>query len=319
MNSFINCERLVFTITHQCTSKCSHCFIDKNTVVKSHISAEEADGVMSFMAREYNIDSVLTYGGEPLLYPEIIASIHSRAAELGIPKRQIFTNGFWSTKRERNEQIADLLRKASVNSISLSVDYFHQQNIPLQTVVSTIELLLSRDLGCIILTPCWVGSIDADNIYNRKTREILDILSRFKLPVGKGNILSPVGEGRESHDSLFHKSWDFKERYCATMQHMNDFYRVRTLCIEPSGVIALCRGIVIGNIRKDTMGTILEKYDPNENADILLMVRDGLDALIAKARGLGIEMEREGYYSLCDACVKIRSNEKWIAAAAGSQ
>lgn len=34
----------------------------------------------------------MTFGGEPLLYPEVVCKIHKAAEEMGIPERTIITN-----------------------------------------------------------------------------------------------------------------------------------------------------------------------------------------------------------------------------------
>ena len=38
----------------------------------------------------------MTFGGEPLLYPETVCKIHSAAKEMNIPKRELITNGYFS-------------------------------------------------------------------------------------------------------------------------------------------------------------------------------------------------------------------------------
>lgn len=43
----------------------------------------------------------MTFGGEPLLYPETVCKIHKAARETGIAKRSVITNGFFSRDRGR--------------------------------------------------------------------------------------------------------------------------------------------------------------------------------------------------------------------------
>lgn len=48
------------------------------------------------VASKHAIKSVMTFGGEPLLYPDDVCMIHSAARDAGIAVRQLITNGFFS-------------------------------------------------------------------------------------------------------------------------------------------------------------------------------------------------------------------------------
>lgn len=77
------------------------------------------------------IASVMTFGGEPLLYPETVFAIHEAARAAGVPKPQIITNGFFCAKQAQREETARRLAQCGVNDVLLSVDAFHQETIPL--------------------------------------------------------------------------------------------------------------------------------------------------------------------------------------------
>ena len=63
---------------------------------------------------------------------------------MGIEKKQLITNGFFSKKRERIEEVVTMLEKSGVNSLLLSVDAFHQETIPLDPVKYFAEIKDSR-------------------------------------------------------------------------------------------------------------------------------------------------------------------------------
>ena len=101
MNKYLkNLNRIEFVVTMACSGKCKHCSqgehkssdnIDKNTA---------ADAVRK-IASEYNISSVMTFGGEPLLYHETVCAIHRAAMAMNIPQRQLITNGYFSKDLEK--------------------------------------------------------------------------------------------------------------------------------------------------------------------------------------------------------------------------
>lgn len=76
----------------------------------------------------------MTFGGEPLLYPEIVCKIHKAAKEMGIPKRDVITNGFFSKDENRIREVVSMLTESGSGNIALSVDVFHQETIPLEPV-----------------------------------------------------------------------------------------------------------------------------------------------------------------------------------------
>ena len=97
----------------------------------------------------------------------------SAAKELNIPKRQVITNGYFSKNAEKICEVAERLAECGVNDLLLSVDAFHQETIPLETV-KVFATEAKKNGIPIRLQPAWLVSKTDDNPYNRKTREILN-------------------------------------------------------------------------------------------------------------------------------------------------
>ena len=47
----------------------------------------------------------MAFGGEPLVYPEVVCAIHRMAAQMRIAKRQLITNGSFAKKIETIEEV----------------------------------------------------------------------------------------------------------------------------------------------------------------------------------------------------------------------
>jgi hypothetical protein len=74
----------------------------------------------------------------------------------------------------------------------VSVDAFHQETIPLDTVKEFA--LEAKKAGIPIrLQPAWLVSREDDNPYNRRTRELLGKFEDTGISVGEGNIIFPEG------------------------------------------------------------------------------------------------------------------------------
>ena len=113
MNEYVNLNRLEYAVTNLCSSKCIHCFIaDEKPRGPQHIDAKLAVQILRDVGQQYPLESVMTFGGEPLLYPEVVCAIHREATRLNIPSRQVITNGYWSKDAQKTRVIAQSLAQA---------------------------------------------------------------------------------------------------------------------------------------------------------------------------------------------------------------
>lgn len=116
-----NLNRIEFVITYACTGKCKHCSEGDHEDCGEHIDGKAAARAVKDIAGQYAIQSLMTFGGEPLLYPEDVCEIHAAAKEAGVPKRQLITNGYFSKDENRITEVARMLAESGVNDILLSL------------------------------------------------------------------------------------------------------------------------------------------------------------------------------------------------------
>ena len=136
-----NLERIEFVVTMGCTGRCKHCSEGSHIFGGEHIDGETAARAVAEVCRHYDIKSLMTFGGEPLLYPETVCRIHRAAMLAGIPKRELITNGFFSRDRLRIKDAAAKLAESGVNRVMLSVDAFHQETIPIEPVEYFVDCI----------------------------------------------------------------------------------------------------------------------------------------------------------------------------------
>ena len=53
------------------------------------INADAATDVVKKLAERFELDSMMTFGGEPMLFADSVCKIHAAARDYGIPKRQL--------------------------------------------------------------------------------------------------------------------------------------------------------------------------------------------------------------------------------------
>jgi len=249
MNQYLkNLNKIEFVITNACTGRCKHCSEGDHSSCGERIDPTVAADAVRKIAAEYNIKTVMTFGGEPLLYTDAVYAIMTAATELSIPKRQVITNGYFSQNTERIRQVVSDLAECGVNDLLLSVDAFHQEIIPLDTVRIFAEEATKRGIP-VRLQPAWLVHPTDDNPYNRKTREILDSFSAMMLPQSEGNVIFPEG------NALKYLSKYFTDVLPAN-PYVEDPRDVKCVSFSPNG------DVLGGNVYKKDIMEIIEDYEP---------------------------------------------------------
>ena len=245
---FKNLNKIEFVVTYACTGRCKHCSEGDHTNCGEHIDPQIAADAVRKIAAEYDIKTVMTFGGEPLLYPDAVYGIMTAAKELNIPKRQVITNGYFSKNADKIREVAERLAKCGVNDLLLSVDAFHQETIPLDVV----RQFATEAKKCgipIRLQPAWLVSATNDNPYNRKTREILNSFVDMDITANEGNIIFPEGNALKYLAEYFTDS-------LPENPYVEDPRDVRCVSFSPNG------DVLGGNVyRKDIM-EIIRDYKP---------------------------------------------------------
>ena len=247
-----NLNKIEFVVTYACTGRCKHCSEGDHTFCGEQIDPIIAADAVRKIASEYDIKTVMTFGGEPLLCTDAVCAIMTVAKELNIHRRQVITNGYFSNNTERIHEVAQKLAACGVNDLLLSVDAFHQETIPL----GVVRIFATEAKNCgipIRLQPAWLVSVADDNPYNRKTREILGSLAALELPVGEGNVIFPEG------NALKYLAEYFTKETCEN-PYAEDQRDVRCVSFEPNG------NILDGNVYQCDIMDILRAYTPENKA-----------------------------------------------------
>jgi len=310
MNRYLAVNRIEFAVTYLCNSRCKHCQLGEEEERKrfpNHIDKDIAVQIVRKVGEKHNPKSVMTFGGEPLLYPEIVYAIHREAMKVGIPVRDVITNGFWSRKAEEIQEIAINLVKSGVNEVSISVDCFHQEFVPLEIVKRAAESLVKAGMAHVSWDPCWVVSKDHDNPYNRKTKAILERLRGLPVEDDEGNIAQPEGRATLWLKDFLPPRTRVPKGKCGDIPYTEELDSVKTVCVEPDGRIAVCKEFHIGNASEtDIIIDIIENYDPFKIPEAKVIVENGVEGLMNWARSKGREPDPEGYYNICHMCTDIQ-------------
>ena len=247
-NCFSNLNKIEFVVTYACTGRCKHCSEGDHNLCGEMIDPAIAKDSVIKIAREYDIQTVMAFGGEPLLHTEAVYSIISAAKEMGVPRRQVITNGYFTKDIARMREVAKSLYECGVNDLLLSVDAFHQETIPLDAVKSFAEEVKACGMP-IRLQPAWLVSPTDRNEYNDKTREILDSFCDTGIDIGDGNVVFPEGNALQ-----------YLAEYFVGKKPENPYTEdpcdVKCISFEPNG------DVLGSNVYREGIMKIIKGYTP---------------------------------------------------------
>jgi len=249
MNQYLKkLNKIEFVVTYACTGRCKHCSEGDHKSCGEHIDSQIAADAVRKIAAEYDIKTVMTFGGEPLLFTDAVCTIMKAATKLNIPKRQVITNGYFSENAAKIREVAEQLAACGVNDLLLSVDAFHQETIPLD-VVRKFAAEVKKCGIPIRLQPAWLISATDDNPYNRKTREILESFASMGIFENQGNVIFPEGNALKYLAEYF--THELSEN-----PYMEDPRDVRCVSFEPNG------NVLSGNVYQSDIMEIIRNYAP---------------------------------------------------------
>ena len=243
-----NLKKIEFVVTYACTGRCKHCSEGEHSPCGERIDPRVGADAVRKISAEYPIETVMTFGGEPLLYPDAVYAIMSAATELNIKRRQLITNGYFCKSEAKTREVVGRLAECGVNDLLLSVDAFHQETIPLDAVKNFAREAKIHGIP-IRLSPAWLVSADDNNPYNKRTREILAELNDLDIPVGEGNVIFPEGNAKKHLAEYF--SGELPEN-----PYEENPFDLRCISFEPNGDVLRDNAY-----RRDIM-EIIKDYTP---------------------------------------------------------
>ena len=301
---YINQKRIEFAITDACSGRCKHCSCGECMPAGGSVDADAATTAVKLLADRFTVESVMTFGGEPLLYADTVCKIHATARERGIPKRQIITNGYFSNDGHKIEKVAEALCVSGVNDILLSVDVFHQEYIPLEPVMQFAEALVKHCIPSLRVQPAWLVNEMHENIYNTETKRLLKLFSDKGIHANEGNNIFPSGNALKHFAEWF----DPPEKIdlsvpCGSAPYTARLDTVDCLGINSNGDVNLC-SITIGNIYQQDVLDIIDSYDPYGIPAARALLNGGISGLQSYAETLGVTVDTSDCRSACGVCRK---------------
>jgi MoaA/NifB/PqqE/SkfB family radical SAM enzyme len=299
----MNIKRIEFIVTYQCSGNCKHCSIGDSINCSSpkKVNIDKAKIAIQKLSQLFNIESIMTFGGEPLLYAEETCAIHETAKNCSIPRRDIITNGYFSKDKEKTLMVAQSLVQSGVNNILLSVDAFHQEKVPVEFVYYFAEKVIEQGYENIKLHPAWLVNKEHDNQYNQQTKHILEQFSHLNIKISSGNDIFLSGNAAKYLSSYYEKKDIDLTLLCGKFPYTTPLDKIDTISITPNGDVNVCC-FVIGNIYNEDIEEIVNRYNPYENPYMNIILNKGVRGLLDYANEHEVSLDTSDLYSACSIC-----------------
>lgn len=139
----LTCAGLLVSVTRRCPLACAHCS------TASALSGEQLDGrsLLSFVATFTPWDRpevIMLTGGEPMLRPRLVAEVAELARAAGT-RSAVLTGAFFA----RDGRFPAAIRRAveAVDHCSVSLDAYHEAEVPRQDVFALLRRLLDTGVS----------------------------------------------------------------------------------------------------------------------------------------------------------------------------
>ena len=294
-----------FLLTFRCPSRCKHCCYKAGPKRSGYMKLVDAEKYLKEIVETQPLQSIGAHGGEPFLYFGLLKHIMKKAKELGVPRTWVITNGFWAKTGEiAGKKLAEL-KEAGLTNITFSVDSFHQEYIPLETVRNGIKAAVKVGFERVCVDSIFLGPPESDNFFNISTRDALESLKKF--------------DGIEIHS----RQADFEGRGSELVRYMEpkeetptgecrvpfwiggDLRNPEGIEIDFEGNVTLCPGVCIGNTKTRPLTQILRSYDYVEHPLLSVLAKEGPIGLLKIAIAKGFSQDQK-FINECHLCYEMR-------------
>ena len=270
-------KALHFLVTLQCTRACPHCFVWGGPGQRATMAVEDLRTWIG-EAADAGLSSCAFEGGEPFLYHPTLLEGVKEARRRGLTAGAV-TNGYWAVSEQTARAALEPLVAAGLGSMMISTDDYHGG--PEASRRARVALAAGEALGI--------------NAYLSQTR-LEGVMFRGRaverlapgVLAGTGSVGKGARQGSRPQDltKCPHESLD-------------DPGRVH---VDPDGNLHVCQGLVMGNLRRQDLPSILSTFRPAAHPVIGPLLAGGPHAL-ATAHGL---VSKLAYADACHLCYETR-------------
>ncbi|NMB92821.1 MAG: radical SAM protein [Flexilinea flocculi] len=300
----MNLAGLAFIMTDRCSASCGMCCFSCSPHNKQRLDKELVKDWIRQAADLGTVKSIGFSGGEAILYYDDLRECVAFAHQYGLYSTLV-SNGFWAADLEKGRSLLGGLVKDGLKHLSLSVDQFHQEYVPLESVRNAMRLGEEfHVLSAVTLMELRDGYSAAH--YMEALRPQIygtDLIVYPAFPAGAANINIPEGQ--------FIKACNADTARCPFDNHITILFdgSLMMCCSQFSKDIP---PVHLGNYKDTTLNEAIQNF--NDNPFIYVLLKDGFKFYVDLARSLGFQVD--SYYCVsCHLCHHLLGNKQFLDAA----
>jgi hypothetical protein len=247
------------------------------------------------------VENIAFTGGEAILHYDQLLDCVSFAADSGF-NVTLVTNGFWATDEDKGFKMMERLARAGLRQVSVSLDKYHQEYVPLETARRALRILGK------------LGILSMVTIMDTKDGECMGALLDDLRPeiYSLNMILYPLFETGAAKNNIesgqFIRLCEAKTAVCPYQSDIIILFdgSLMLCCSQYSHAIPM---VQLGNYEKDSLVRAIENLRHNDFLYVLL--HSGFGWYISAAGRAGFEFDE--YYGVsCELCHAIFSNAQLV-------
>lgn len=289
---------LVYTDT--CNANCSICSFECSPHKSNKMNVEDAKTYIDEAVECAGVSRLAITGGEALLYYDEILQVINHAYKRGLYVT-CNSNGYWArTLDETGIKMLNLI-KAGLKQITISVDQYHMQYIPIENIRNIItaakRLQLHVVLECVVLKNSkrvWdIAKELGDCICD------IEIIERLCLPFGAARNINK--------EEFFTNDINYIKCNYSDVMTILPNKKVYSCCSE-GGFTEIMKS---ADLSKDSIKCAVENYEKNK---LMFLIKNlGFSWLIEDIKNNNLNIEvKESYVNVCEACYDLFNNKENI-------
>ena len=311
----IDVQGISIIATYGCNLACRHCFFERQ---------QNADYLNpSLLARQLAplagaFRWIHFTGGEPLLSEGSFFELLRAVSQHHTGNIGVATNGYWARDAGEARRIIERMLDGGVDGVSLSVDVFHQESVPLQRVENAARVL--SDLH--IAEHCWLvvsllaeETEEAASLNSRSMEMARKVSGVSDIPIAETHV-RPIGRGSYAYSPGVDSpgvgspgapplpAGPCRDLACCLGE--TGPFEPRMLWLDPQGTVLICYGIAVGSIHETPLEELLANYDAGKNPILSTLAKEGPIGLYRLANRKGRIPEGGPFHDECDLCFQSR-------------
>ena len=275
-----------FLLTYKCTSECDHCFLYCSPGSEGTFSVDQLKAVLNEALGIKTLEWIYFEGGEPFMYYPILLEGVKLARSLGY-RVGIVTNAYFATGENDTMLWLKPLAELGIDDFSVSDDLFHYSG-EAEFSPARVAFNAAVKLGMSAETIC---------IENPPTGDSACITVEQEEPVGRGSVMIRDRAAEKLASQLPGRpaaSFD-----CCPYE---DLVHPKRVHLDSFGHVHICQGISIGNMWREPITSILDRFDPAAHPVCGPLAKGG-PALLAKTYDISHDAQ---YADACHFCYSLR-------------